>query len=260
MSKRLNKLFATRFLTIFVSILMILSLFVLIKGDSKSEIIDENDVEDIDLFIGPAFSGQSNVMLMMDMSQSMGDHFAGAQIGNWDQQTPIAECETEQNVSSTDEIVRVATAHCMENAAGINGFLLNNTGKILDSDFMVAGDSGNDPVIRGCGTIACGNSINGTCILEDEFNAFLECIDRLFDASVVNSVFANALETHCFQTDTGNKDTNKSLLKSKCEDEERVAAAAAMDNYEFDKLIKKGVKKCLRKPCQLADILSGIES
>ena len=39
-----------------------------------------------------------------------------------------------------------------------------------------------------------------------------------------------------------------------------VLTASALDDYQFDKLIKKGVKKCLRKSCQLDDILSGIES
>jgi len=39
-----------------------------------------------------------------------------------------------------------------------------------------------------------------------------------------------------------------------------VLTASAMDDYQFAKLIKKGVKKCLRKPCRVSDILSGIAS
>ena len=38
-----------------------------------------------------------------------------------------------------------------------------------------------------------------------------------------------------------------------------VITASSMNDYEFGKLIKKGVKKCLRKPTKLADILSAID-
>jgi len=38
-----------------------------------------------------------------------------------------------------------------------------------------------------------------------------------------------------------------------------VLTASAMGDNEFEKLIKKGVKKCLRKPYQLEILLSSIE-
>jgi len=44
--------------------------------------INENEVEDLNLFIGASIGGQSNILLYVDFSQSMGTNEAKVQTGN----------------------------------------------------------------------------------------------------------------------------------------------------------------------------------
>ena len=68
--------------------------FELVKGGKNKKVKmsdedNENEVEDLNLFIGASIGGQSNILLYVDFSQSMGTNKAGVQIGNWDKSYPI---------------------------------------------------------------------------------------------------------------------------------------------------------------------------
>ena len=124
--------------------------------------INENEVEDLNLFIGASIGGQSNILLYVDFSQSMGTNKAGVQIGNWDQSYPIeigsnpckdgiesgsgnksfctaGTCALGQKITVNDDPKLdpegFAVAHCAANATGITTELVDKDGGVIHSAY-----------------------------------------------------------------------------------------------------------------------------
>jgi len=124
--------------------------------------INENEVEDLNLFIGASIGGQSNILLYVDFSQSMGTNNVGVQTGNWDQSYPIeigsspckdgiesgsggnlfctaGTCALGQKITVNDDPNEVAegfaVAHCAANATGITTELVDKDGGVIHSAY-----------------------------------------------------------------------------------------------------------------------------
>lgn len=128
--------------------------------------INENEVEDLNLFRGTTIGGNSNLLLYIDYSQSMGTNPAGVQTGNWDQSYTVDDdtvsncdgfasdgdnsvciagtCALRQkidNVSSGDP-EGFAIAHCAANAAGITTELVDKDGGVIHNAYLLnSGDT-----------------------------------------------------------------------------------------------------------------------
>jgi hypothetical protein len=117
--------------------------------------INENEVEDLNLFAGTTIGGNSNVLIFNDFSQSMGTGFAGTQLGNWDQSFPIAigsnpcvdgietgdiciegTCVLGQKITDAGgDPEGFAIAHCAANATGITTELVDKDGGVIHSAY-----------------------------------------------------------------------------------------------------------------------------
>jgi len=249
-TNNIRKIWQFRILFFIISFFASLCFLLVIGKISAQELpeppIDENEVEDINVLAGAQFPGDANVLIYFDMSQSMGNHFGGAQIGNWDNTSTITTCERSQNVD-TD----YAKAHCIANAAGINTFLVNKGGALIhsafgtttittsffnpDSTIVRTTFDRSEGIFGGCGAIACGKSKYGNCSDTADFERFLDCIDFLYEDTVVSSVFSNAVEINCgppTAAGTGVIATDKAHIKTFCTTpENRAGAANAIDNF-----------------------------
>nr|NIP38440.1 hypothetical protein [Candidatus Dadabacteria bacterium]NIS08289.1 hypothetical protein [Candidatus Dadabacteria bacterium]NIV12154.1 hypothetical protein [Fodinibius sp.]NIY21808.1 hypothetical protein [Candidatus Dadabacteria bacterium] len=188
-------------------------------GHSKAQTfppppINENEVEDLNLFQGSATGGRSNVLLGIDFSGSMGTNKAGAQFGNWDGTNIIDSCDNLQRIKDESAAGAnkppqdFAIAHCAANASGITTELVDKDGFVIHSSYStttVVTDStitistihpdatimrttdgivesfnngiAYEGVFRGCGARACTRSKFGTCEDPRDFERFLTCID-----------------------------------------------------------------------------------
>jgi len=124
--------------------------------------INENEVEDLNLFVGTAIGGNSNILMYIDFSQSMGTNQAGVQTANWDQSYPIeigsnpcrdgiqtgsggntfctaGTCALGQKITVNDDPSEdpegFAVAHCAANATGITTELVDKDGGVIHSAY-----------------------------------------------------------------------------------------------------------------------------
>lgn len=122
--------------------------------------INKNESEDLNLFAGTAIGGNSNILLYVDFSQSMGTNPAGVQTANWDQTYPIFEDSPNpcnggiQTGTGGDRFCTAgscvegqlieasgggpepyAVAHCALNATGITNELIDKDGFVIHNAY-----------------------------------------------------------------------------------------------------------------------------
>ncbi len=133
-----------RSITYKLQLILFVVAIAMITGARAEEII-KNDVEDVNLLISSLLGGQSNILVILDSSGSMGLNFGGDQVAKWAQHSNVAYCEYFWG-NSYDR------AQCIANATGTSP----------------------------CGSISC-TSKGGVCDNQEDFESFLQCIESPTD-------------------------------------------------------------------------------
>lgn len=239
-----------------IKILSVL-LLLLFVGNAKPDPITENEVEDLNLLISQFIGGQSDLLLIFDMSRSSVQNYGGVEVGEWDGRNITDSCQIQQRVQdSSGNPQPYAVAHCMENAAGIHQWIdINHDGAETSNEEF------------GCGSLYCTSSPFGTCEDDTDFSNFLSCIERRFSSDTKNAAFGVALSL-CGASDatllaklpssvvTGGTGTGvtKADVITQCgtlsaNNAKKIKAAAAIDNSVSYLTQTSGNRTCGAKYC-----------
>lgn len=135
-----------------VSLLVIVLPLLLVTG-ARSEPIEKNEVEDLNVIISQIVGGDPNVLFITDLSGSMIRNYGGSQIGNWDMDNDggaLEICEALHCGNNCDNFVeRSLAAHCAENITNVSV----------------------------CGSKTCIDG-SGTCDSQERFDEFMDCINE----------------------------------------------------------------------------------